>query len=402
MRERFPGFFPPTNEELADLLRTAEISFDANSLLNLYRFSEPTRAALIDLIASIEERVWVPEQVVEEVLLNRPNVIAGELKRYEEFRKQLEGLLASLRNPSTHPFVSEELLNTTVSHFGLLHRELRDREEVLERTFTHDPVRDRLAEILSGRIGTYLDNQARTQVLKAGRERYDRKIPPGYKDNEKPEHERFGDLIIWTELQMRARERRTPVIFITDDTKEDWWLEVRGKTIGPRPELTQEFYRETDQRFHLLRTARFMELGREYLGAAITSSAIDEATRVEEEYPVSARRSGSGEGHTPGVERRYAVPKPSRGQLLRALDDFDAYFRTDPAWNPWRGHHKYAIAHSGRLYPVKKIISLAAGIPTDAFSGGSQANRILVKRGFEVVRLRDEPQGHDPLEGVDS
>lgn len=369
MRERFIGFFPPANAELATLLRNAEISFDANALLNLYRFSEPTRTALLDLIASIKDRVWIPEQVVEEVLSNRPNVIADELKRYVDIRTQLDELLSSLTNPSTHPFVSETLLESTVEQFSHLQRELGDREKVFERTFTDDPIRDRLAEILGGRVGTYLDAQARDRIIQAGQGRYDRKVPPGYKDNDKPEPERFGDLIIWNELQMRAKNRQMPVIFITDDKKEDWWLVLRGKTIGPRPELAQEFFQETKQRFHLLRTARFMELGRAHLGAEITPSAIDEATQVE---------------------RRYAVPKASRDQLLRALDDFDSYFRNDPKWNPWRGHHKYAIMHLGKRYPVKKIISLATGISTDAFSGGLEANRLLRKRGLDVVRLRDD------------
>ena len=390
MRERFFGFFPPTNEELGTLLRNAEISFDANALLNLYRFSEPTRIALLDLIASIQDRVWIPEQVVEEVLLNRPNVIGAELKRYEDVHTQLTNLLSSLSNPSTHPFVSEEVLASTVKLFKQLQLELDDRKKAFEGTFTHDPVRDRLAEILNGRIGTYLDTPARNRIIQSGQERYDRKVPPGYKDNDKSEPERFGDLIIWNELQMRAKDRQTPIIFITDDTKEDWWLETRGKTIGPRPELAQEFYQETKQRFHLLRTARFMEFGREYLGAQIASSAIDEATQVEGEAPTSGRNSPGRDTDGSGLERRYAVPKASRGQLLRALEAFDSYFRNDPGWNPWRGHHKYAIVYLGKEYPVKKIISLATGIPTDAFSGGSGANRLLTKRGFDVIRL---PQG---------
>src|SRR5687767_3489613 len=123
MRERFIGYFPPTNTELATFLRDAEFSFDANALLNLYRFSEPTRNALLDLIASIQDRVWIPEQVVTEVLANRPNVIVEGLRRYEDVGTQLDKLLSSLQNPSTHPFVSEELLKSTVEHFSQLQRE---------------------------------------------------------------------------------------------------------------------------------------------------------------------------------------------------------------------------------------------------------------------------------------
>lgn len=130
------------------------------------------------------------------MLLNRPNVIAGELKRYAAFRTQLEDLLTNLRNPSVHPFVSEVLLEATVKHFTLLGRELRDREEVLERTFVDDPVRDRLADILATRIGSYVNGTLREEIRKYRARSVQSEDPPGYKDNDKLEDERFGDLVI--------------------------------------------------------------------------------------------------------------------------------------------------------------------------------------------------------------
>ena len=52
---------------------------------------------------------------------------------------------------------------------------------------------------------------------------------------------KFGDFFLWKELLEHGKEQKRPIIFVTDDKKEDWWLKVKGRTLGPRPELIAEF-----------------------------------------------------------------------------------------------------------------------------------------------------------------
>ncbi len=84
------------------------------------------------------------------------------------------------------------------------------------------------------------------------------------------------------------------------------------------------------------------------------------------------------------------IPETTREQLLAAMQQFDQQFRDSPEWAGWedRGQHRYAIAHDGRLYPVKQIIAMATGAPRESFSGGNQANSYLAERGFSVAPLR--------------
>lgn len=56
--------------------------------------------------------------------------------------------------------------------------------------------------------------------------------------------DKFGDLIIWKELLIFARENKQNIIFITLDNKEDWWDSDKSSA---RKELIQEFRRYNNE-----------------------------------------------------------------------------------------------------------------------------------------------------------
>lgn len=55
--------------------------------------------------------------------------------------------------------------------------------------------------------------------------------------------------------------------------------------------------------------------------------------------------------------------------------------------------HIYAISANGKLYPAKKIISIATDTPVGRFSGGQPTNGYLKRHGFSVVEL---PRSFEP------
>lgn len=77
-----------------------------------------------------------------------------------------------------------------------------------------------------------------------------KKIPPGYADlkekKDNPDSSLYGDFVIWKELIKKSKEDNKDMIFITDDQKEDWFLQKDGKKYGARPELRAEFYKATN------------------------------------------------------------------------------------------------------------------------------------------------------------
>jgi hypothetical protein len=82
------------------------------------------------------------------------------------------------------------------------------------------------------------------------------------------------------------------------------------------------------------------------------------------------------------------IPEATRKELLDAMERFDRELRLKPEWSDWerRANYRYAVSHSGRLYPVKQIISLAARSPVGGLRA-SVAASYLAKRGFSLVSL---------------
>ncbi|BAZ86876.1 hypothetical protein NIES806_30930 [Dolichospermum compactum NIES-806] len=100
-----------------------------------------------------------------------------------------------------------------------------------------------MIEILNGKIGNPYSDLL--YIYKLSEERFKYSVPPGYEDaKKKPVPDMYGDAILWLQLIDYAKSEKKPIIFVTDDDKEDWWLESGGKTISPRPELVQEMLTE--------------------------------------------------------------------------------------------------------------------------------------------------------------
>lgn len=83
----------------------------------------------------------------------------------------------------------------------------------------------------------------------------------------------------------------------------------------------------------------------------------------------------------------------TRESLFGAIEQFDRELRDTPEWKNWQENktHKFAIDLGARLYPLKKIVSLATGVPVSRFSGGigsGQANAVVERVGLSVVSLR--------------
>ena len=97
-------------------------------------------------------------------------------------------------------------------------------------------------------------------------------------------------------------------------------------------------------------------------------------------------------------KKTMAIPEVDRDKIIEALNEFDDSLRNTIDWQGWeeRSYQKYAILFEEKLYPPKKIISMATGTSVKEFSGGYQTNSYLEKRGFEIITL-DEGNGDDGI-----
>lgn len=64
MRELFPGYYRPTQEEFKQMWQECIFVFDANVLLNIYRYTAKTRGELLAIFEMLKERTWLPHQAM--------------------------------------------------------------------------------------------------------------------------------------------------------------------------------------------------------------------------------------------------------------------------------------------------------------------------------------------------
>ncbi|MFT4804890.1 MAG: hypothetical protein ACI83B_002985 [Sediminicola sp.] len=307
MKNSFNGYYKLTKEEFDSLWGNAIFVFDTNVLLNLYRYQSSTRDSLLTVIERLADRVWIPYHVGLEFQRNRLKVIAAQHKRYSEvqsivstsissMQKDLDGLQLKKRHSHINPDKLIENIDKIKNEFL---KELGTLEEKSIGVTSIDEIREKIDNLFNGKIGSPPNDQKEIDDLfKEGDVRYKNSIPPGFKDSKKDEKnpdeftyggitykQKYGDLIVWKQIiQQAVKESLKDVIFITDDNKADWWWKVDSngkKTIGVRPELTEELTREAGVvRFYAYNTEGFLSYANEQLGAEVTEEAIEEVREV--------------------------------------------------------------------------------------------------------------------------
>lgn len=284
MRSVFVGHFRPTQEEFSELWSNGVFVVDANVLLNLYRYSNATRQELEKALLAIKSRAFIPHQAAKEFLRNRLSVTAGQASEYTKTINAINNLLATLSNKDRHPFLPDAELPKLQSYAEELTGILEEQQQTLLNKLSEDEILTFVENLFSGKTGHPFDVAELDKIAKEGEERYKREIPPGYKDSRKDsdndQYRRFGDLIVWKQIINFAKADKKSVIFITDDKKEDWWLEQSGKTIGPRSELIEEFCSNTGQKFWMYTVDKFIQESARASETEVSEEVIEEIIKV--------------------------------------------------------------------------------------------------------------------------
>ena len=302
MKNAIKEFIEPTSKEKQQLWEKAVFVFDTNVLLNLYRYSAKTRNSLLAAFESFKERVWIPYQVAYEYMRKRCEVIYETVQRYDQFKKEIDSFtrkaIDTLRLTSGDEEVSE------LTRYLIKWLDSNKDRNLLVLSAEKDEILDKILTIFDGRVGNNIDAAELERIKEEGKERYEKLIPPGYKDDKKKKDQEddnnaYGDLIIWKQIIKHAKENGTGVVYVTHDQKEDWWNIVKGKTIGPRVELRKEFMKETGQEFHMYSMNSFISTYNKMNEVPIDKSAVDEV--------ISLERSDRRNTRTKGKRREYSI-----------------------------------------------------------------------------------------------
>lgn len=264
MKDKYPGWYPKSAVEASALWDNAVFVPDANVLLHCLRHPADIREELLRLFGALKESLWIPYQVGLEFHRNRLDVELGAQDAYGVLIRDQEATIEKarerLRQLRAHPTIS---VPKELAALDMFSADFRSRMMTAMSAHPVQEIADavaRLTQLLDGRIGDKWTPEQFSALKKEGEDRYAKKIPPGYMDAKKNdgEFDKFGDLIIWKDIISKARLVKKPVIFITDDAKEDWWWIHKGRKLGPRPELVEEFQAASGQDFHIYEFGQFL------------------------------------------------------------------------------------------------------------------------------------------------
>ncbi len=301
MRTEFFGDYRATPSELQRLWQEAVFVFDTNVLLDVFRYSDQTADEIVSVLAKAKDRTWIPYQVAIEYHRHLDAVIRAEAKAYADCIANVEKVIKQLTAPRSHPFIK----GTSTKALDEALKELTEKREEVEQLITHHPRKEQIADHLAGRLGPKLSPEDLAAIYADGKVRYEREAPPGYKDRSKSTDElRYGDLVVWKSLLGYAKTQNVDVIFVTSDSKDDWFDTVLGRKSGPRKELVSEFYVETKKRFHAYQMLQFIEHARRFFDASITSDALQE---IRDLPGTSVLTGSAAKGQGPPTETAKAV-----------------------------------------------------------------------------------------------
>lgn len=301
-------------ETIDSMWERAVFIFDANVLLDLYRLPQSAKHELLGVLNNpeIKDRIWIGFQGLLEFLNNRHDTIGDQKNKFEMVRSKLQEAitgyngvfntltaeLAKLKLRKKHSlidperFISPENIKSGINFVHEFLDELSELEKKQSDVHHKDDTKKHVLDLFDGKVGYGFSGEEVKKIYEEGEERYRNEIPPGYMDKKKNnfytvldvEYKcKFGDLLFWHEILRKAQsEKLEYVILVTGDLKEDWWLEKRGKKLGPRKELLNEIYTKAPdlKAFHMYETSNFLRRVGEKFTFNVSESTIFETENL--------------------------------------------------------------------------------------------------------------------------
>ena len=276
MRNTIREYMQLTDIEKKQLCKTAIFVFDANIFLDCYRYTKVTREEILGAIKSLKNRVWMPKQVAQEFMKNRPSLIYECLGKFDIISKKADEFVdecVKLADINSEDVDIKELRK----YIDKKIEKLKDKCEFCDNP-SDDSIVSEILELYEGKVGKGFTKERLGDLQKEFAERCEKLIPPGYKDVKK-EKNAIGDFLLWREILEYAKSEKKNIILVTEDKKEDWWWIERGKTIGPKYELNREFYAETQQDFYMYDLTGFLKHIKIEKGSNVNEAILSEIRR---------------------------------------------------------------------------------------------------------------------------
>jgi hypothetical protein len=288
-----------------NLWENAIFVFDSSALLDFYFLPKQVRGKIFsDIFGNhLKGKLWIPAHVQYEYLKNRENIISKPItenyapirneildkiiKSLGEIRSRVNELENRTKKDDKHPYLEQK----SIQNFAKTVETFQNESEAFVKT-----VEVEIANISKGIIGVkdsddvleafekYIDvgkEYKFEDIMKIsleGRHRYNLSIPPGYKDQEEKKGiQIFGDLIIWKQILEFAKDQSRNIVFICNDTKEDWCykeLGNRNRIASPREELIKEINDYSNAEFWMYTLYQFVYISNKYFDTKLEEKQL--------------------------------------------------------------------------------------------------------------------------------
>ncbi|MCH4568227.1 PIN-like domain-containing protein [Bacillus sp. ES1-5] len=343
-------YYRPNEKKEKNIWTDCIFIFDTSALLEFYYFPKKFQEDIFNsTFERIKERLWIPHHVKYEYLKNRENTlqkpIEEKYKRLEDEQiKVIESEIKNIKNrinnfinhtkkEDTHPYIDNTIslnfeeasktFETAFSDFkSKVAIEFKKREEEINAFATEDFVLESFSNYF--KIGREYNFEKLMEIVEEGEIRYRNKIPPGYKDGPNKEGmQKYGDLIVWKQIIDFAEQSGKPIVFITNDVKEDWCYHYKRsnevRIIRPKEDLITEIRNKASVDFCMYTFSQFLHTAKEILGTNIPQEIIDEAKTVSGSKKTSQVRF---DGYYRTLEDSYD-PKDSDGDIT----EYEYYYQ---------------------------------------------------------------------------
>ncbi|GAA3282954.1 hypothetical protein GCM10020218_038520 [Dactylosporangium vinaceum] len=280
------------------------VAVDASVLLTLYLYGPEARANFLSVLAKLGDRLWLPHQAALEFFRNRLLIIGEQGKSYREMSAIVQAYGAEAQKLETRvrafsnrvglsAFDRDRLIGVLAPDIESATQMLNDLESTQEEfdPAAPDPVLRQLESVFAGKVGERYGAGDHENAVREAERRIEARTPPGYMDSNKENS--AGDYLQWAQtLTEASRKKPRYLLFVTGDQKEDWVLRVRGRTLGPRPELALEAQQRAGCRLVIASPNQFFRLASAHLHTEISEATLEEGERVADRVKDLEKRLG--------------------------------------------------------------------------------------------------------------
>lgn len=320
--QRFAAWLQPharaEDTERSAFFQHGIIVLDTNVLLSLYEYTETSREEVLSALEQAAGRLWMPYQVGLEFVRGRRSTLESRKRALSDAASDVNKKLMAARRAiveaknivsaqlGKYARAHEEIAQLNVlaadsavdQHLDVFRQEFKRQLDMLKADHTlapnlsddEDPVLPRIAALYGEGIGEQPDDEVlRKRIEEATSFRFPNKIPPGFADSGKDTPLRSaGDFLLWEELIEHVGqlpEGRHRVLFVSNDTKEDWYeSETGSRSARPWPSLMDELWRRAGAELRIETQLNFYNGIRDFLKAEFTADTYAEIERVSESF----------------------------------------------------------------------------------------------------------------------